>query len=315
LSGRPLPKDESGLPLEEAIRLFRADKENQGVTDTVKSKYERELDRLRAFCERHSVFTVQAITRELLIGYAATWPDVYGSTMTRYQVQARLKHFLRFCMDSGWLDRAPKLTRIRVDQPPTLPLTDKEYAALLKAIPATFGQHPYPKDKPAKVHALIQLMRWTGLAIRDAVTLERGEIHFDKAAKLHSIVTSRQKTGTHVSVPLKPEVAEELLAVLNGNPKYVFWSGNGLESSTVTHWQDDMRRLFKAAGVESDGHMRSHRLRDTFAVDMLSKGVSMEKVSKLLGHESIKTTERSYAQWAKTRQDRLNKLVIGTWDK
>jgi integrase/recombinase XerD len=162
---------------------------------------------------------------------------------------------------------------------------------------------------------LIQLMRWTGLAIRDAVTLEREEIHFDKAAKLHSIVTSRQKTGTHVSVPLKPDVAEELLAVLNGNPKYVFWTGNGLESSTVTHWQDDMRTLFKAAKIESNGHMRSHRLRDTFAVDLLSKGVPMEEVSKLLGHDSIKTTEKSYARWAKTRQDRLNSLVTATWKK
>ena len=31
-----MPKDESGFPLEEAIWLFRADKENQGVTDAVK---------------------------------------------------------------------------------------------------------------------------------------------------------------------------------------------------------------------------------------------------------------------------------------
>lgn len=315
LSGRAPVKSASGFSLAEAIKLFQADKENQGVTDAVKGKYKRELDRLRMFCEAHAVFTVQAIARELLIGYAATWPDLYGSTMTRYQVQARLKHFLRFCLDSGWLDRVPKLTRIRVDQPATLPLTEKEYAALLKAIPVTFGQPPFAKDKAAKVRALIQLMRWTGLAIRDAVTLERGEIQFDKALKLHCIVTSRQKTGTHVAVPIKPDVAEELLAVANGNPKYVFWTGNGLESSTVTHWQDDMRTLFKAAGIESDGHMRSHRLRDTFAVDMLSKGVPMEEVSKLLGHESIKTTEKSYSAWAKTRQDRLNKLVIGTWKK
>ena len=126
-------------------------------------------------------------------------------------------------------------------------------------------------------------------------------------------MTSRQKTGTHVSTPLKLDVAQELLAVLNGNPKYVFWTGNGLESSTVTHWQDDMRTLFKAAGIESNGHVRSHRLRDTFAVDLLSKGVPMEEVSKLLGHESIKTTERSYAKWVKRRQDRLDKLVRGTW--
>lgn len=315
LSGRPAPKDESGFPLQEAIRLFRADKDNQGVTETVKGKYKRELDRLRKFCEgqREPVFTVQALTRELLIGYAATWLLAYGSSMTRYQVQARLKHFLRFCSDSGWLDRAPKLTRIRVDQPPTLPLTGKEYAALLKAIPTTFGQHPYPKDKPAKVRALVQLMRWTGLAIRDAVTLEREELQ--KHGGLYRIVTSRQKTGTHVSVPIKPGVAEELLKVLNGNPRYVFWSGNGLESSTVTHWQDDMRTLFKAAGIKSDGHMRSHRLRDTFAVDLLSKGVPMEEVSKLLGHDSIKTTEKSYSQWAKTRQVRLDKLVTATWKK
>jgi integrase/recombinase XerD len=315
LSGRAVPKPAQGFSLAEAVKLFQVDKENQGVTEAVKGKYKRELDRLRKFCEAHAVFTVQALTRELLIGYTATWPELYPSTTTRYQVQARLKHFLRFCLDSGWLERAPKLTKIRVEAAPTLPLTDKEYARLLQAIPEAFGQHPFPKDKPAKVRALVQLMRWTGLAIRDAVTLERGEIQFDKSTDLHCIVTSRQKTGTHVSVPLKPEVAEELLTVLNGNPKYVFWTGNGLESSTVTHWQDDMRTLFKAAGIESNGHMRSHRLRDTFAVDLLSKGVPMEEVSKLLGHESIKTTEKSYSAWAKIRQDRLNKLVIGTWVK
>jgi integrase/recombinase XerD len=314
LSGRAAPKHPSGFSLAEAIKLFRADKENQGVTETVKGKYRRELDRLRVFGEAHGAFTVQSLTRELLIGYAATWPELYPSTTTRYQVQARLKHFLRFCYDNQWLDRIPKLTKIRVDEAPTLPLTAKEYARLLKAIPVAFGAPPFPKDKAAKVHALIQLMRYSGLAIRDAVTLERGEIQLDKSTNHHCVVTKRQKTGTHVSVPLKPEVAKELLAVLNGNPKYVFWTGNGLEASAVTHWQDDIRTLFKAAGIESDGHMRSHRLRDTFAVDLLSKGVPMEEVSKLLGHDSIKTTEKSYSAWAQVRQDRLNKLVIGSWD-
>jgi integrase/recombinase XerD len=57
------------------------------------------------------------------------------------------------------------------------------------------------------------------------------------------------------------------------------------------------------------------RLRDTFAVDLLEKGGPLEEVSKLLGHESIKTTERSYAKWVKGRQDRLDNLVTGTWKK
>jgi integrase len=59
--------------------------------------------------------------------------------------------------------------------------------------------------------------------------------------------------------------------------------------------------------------MVSHRLRDTFAVDLLQKGVPMEEVSKLLGHTSIRTTEKHYAKWMKGRQDRLDSLVIGTW--
>jgi integrase len=41
----------------------------------------------------------------------------------------------------------------------------------------------------------------------------------------------------------------------------------------------------------------------------------MEEVSKLLGHSSIKTTEKSYAKWSKGRQDRLDKLVIGSWSE
>jgi integrase/recombinase XerD len=59
--------------------------------------------------------------------------------------------------------------------------------------------------------------------------------------------------------------------------------------------------------------MMSHRLRDVFVLDLLEKGVPLEEVSKLLGHESIKTTERSYAKWVKGRQERLDSLVMGTW--
>jgi integrase/recombinase XerD len=302
---------EKATSIAEAIRLFQSDKKNQGITQDVLNKYNRELTRLQAFAEKQNAFTVKAVSQELLIGYQEDWLVLYPSSQTRASVQARLKHFLRFCFESGWLDRPPKLTKIRVDESPTLPLTDKEYEKLLKTIPKVFTHPPYPKDKATTVHALVQLMRWTGLAIRDAVTLERNEIQLDD--HLYRITTSRQKTGTHVSIPIRPEVAQELLAVLNGNPKYVFWSGNGLESSTVTHWQDDMRTLFNEAGIKSEGHMRSHRLRDTFAVDLLQKGVPLEEVSKLLGHDSIKTTEKSYAKWVKSRQDRLDKLVMATW--
>ena len=313
LAGRVSAEPASELrTLSDAIDVFKADKQNQGISGDVIGKYSRELDRLRAFAEGRNVFTVARLSRELLIDYQAEWETRYPSSNTRQMVQARLKNFLRFCYDNKWLDRVPRLSSIKADEAPTLPLTDREYIHLLKTIPASFPDGA----KATRVRGLVQLMRWSGLAIRDAVTLRRDELIHDKAKKVYRIVTARQKTGTHVSVPIPPTVAKEVLAVMNGNKDYVFWStGNGKEQSAVTNWQHDLRQLFRDAGITSAGNMLSHRLRDTFAVDLLEKGVPLEEVSKLLGHESIKTTERHYAKWVKARQDRLDSLVIGTWKK
>ena len=62
--------------LQTCIDIFIQDKKNQGITEKVIGKYTRELARLRVYCERKIVFTVQRITRELLTGFCATWPDL-----------------------------------------------------------------------------------------------------------------------------------------------------------------------------------------------------------------------------------------------
>jgi len=246
LSGKLLPEAAATQTLEHAITVFKADKKNQGLTADIQGRYSRELARLQTFCEGHSVFTVQGITRELLVSYQSTWPDLYESSNTRLAVQARLRNFLRFCFDSKWLDRVPKTSRIKVDEVPTLPLNTKEYERLLKAVPVAFPD----SVKAARVRGLVQCMRFSGLAIRDTVTLRQSELVHDHKKKLYRIVTSRQKTGTHVSVPIPPAVAKEILAVVNGNPEYIFWNtGNGTETTAVSHWQHDLRKLFREAGI------------------------------------------------------------------
>jgi integrase len=58
-----------------------------------------------------------------------------------------------------------------------------------------------------------------------------------------------------------------------------------------------------------NGH--THRFRDTFAVALLEKGATIENVSRLLGHTSIKITERHYSPWVKSRQDALDAALEG----
>ena len=77
--------------------------------------------------------------------------------------------------------------------------------------------------------------------------------------------------------PFRP-MYQELLTVLNGNPVYVFWSGEGEEESITKSWAKlYLAPLFEAAKLASNGYMKSHRLRDTFAVDLLEKASPLRK--------------------------------------
>ena len=54
--------------------------------------------------------------------------------------------------------------------------------------------------------------------------------------------------------------------------------------------------------------------RDTFAVELLNRGVPIDRVSLLLGHSSVKVTERHYAPFVKERQQQLEVYARLAWD-
>jgi len=56
-----------------------------------------------------------------------------------------------------------------------------------------------------------------------------------------------------------------------------------------------------------------HMFRDTFAVEMLLAGVPLDQVSVLLGHSSVKTTEKHYAPFVKARQGQIIAKVERAW--
>jgi site-specific recombinase XerD len=320
LSGKePEPKD-TGRDISSAADVFIAAKEVEGLTPDLIGKYRLWLGRLASYCEAQSVFTVQGITGEIIIGFCKSWEQQYPSALTRSKLRERYKSFMRFCQSHGWITRVPEWPKIQSDgKAPTLPLTAEQYTRLLDSVYVIVKA---PEDAVVenqtytywvkRVHGLFQLMRWSGLSIMDALTLPRAELF--KRDGDYRVVTQRTKTGTDVSVVIPPEVAAELLAIPNDNDRYFFWSGVGSKKSICGNWgKRFVVPAFDEAGIEG-GHMKSHRLRDTFACDLLEKGVALEDVSKLLGHRSIKTTEKHYAAWVKTRQSRLDNVVRSTWE-
>jgi integrase len=112
------------------------------------------------------------------------------------------------------------------------------------------------------------------------------------------------KTGTPVYCPLPPFV----IAALNMIPEstHFFWTGNSTPKTVAGVWQESLKRLFILAGVP-DGH--AHRFRDTFSVELLLAGVSIERVSIVLGHQSVRITEKHYALWVRARQEQLEAML------
>lgn len=294
-SGGTVATAQERVTLPAALKLFLVEKNTEGITTGVYKKYEREIQRFVDFCADLGKHFPSDVDKLILLEYKALWEEVYPSSATRASVQTRLRNFLRFLNEAGWLESIPKMKAVKIDVPPTMPLSKDQYAVLC----STVGKI-YTEDKAARVHALIQLMRFSGLAISDAVNFDRSKMA--QAEGIWLITTARQKTGNHVCVPIPAAIAEEVLAA----PAFNVHS--------VTVWHDFLQKLFQAA-FGKDTTFTPHSLRDTAAVEWLAAGIPLEEVSKLLGHSSVKTTEKHYAPWVKARQDRLISLVTATWGR
>ena len=290
-----------------AYEAFVQEKTVQGVAPNTLDQYTRVALRLTEFCESRGVFTFDGITLPFLTEYKATWPALYPSSASRKTMQTVLRVFLHYCHNVGWLDRVPKLSPVKLtDVEPTMPLSAEEYQKLLDSVGLEFSG-----ARAARVRCLILLMRWSGLAIRDACTLRRDALIPSKDGTRYNVVTKRLKTGVPVSVPVPLGVATEILAFQKG--EYLLWDSERWTARAFSQYAGlEIAAVFFRACITC-GHMVSHRLRDTFAVDLLEKGVPLEAVSKMLGHKNISTTENHYAQWVKGRQDRLDNLVTATW--
>ncbi len=284
--------------IQQATESFLADANARELREATLSKYRLLFRRLGEFASANGLRYINEFDLEKLRAFRATWPDHNLSALKKLE---RLKSFFGFVRDSGWLEDNPArlLKNPKITDCPTLPFTREQMANILAAC----ADYPDRRYAP-RVRALVLLLRYSGLRIRDAVTLSRDRI---RDGKLH---LTTAKTGTVVWCPLPPFVIEALEAI-QGNGSFMFWTGESNPKSCVGDWQRSLRRLFRLAGVP-DGH--AHRFRDTFAVELLLSGVPLERVSMLLGHRSVKVTEQSYSPWVAARQEQLEADVRRTWD-
>lgn len=275
-----------------------------------KAFFERQL---LPWCKEHGLCRLDQLQVSPLRKLRQSW-DVNSTTAGRWH--ERLRSFFAFCLANGWVAKNPTnaLKRpVTTGNRPTDYFNRREFQRIVFATEKyEYGGGHDCRHRAKRLRALVLLMRWSGLAIKDAVGLRREGLDDSGALFLR-----RAKTGVPVFVPLPPMVVSLLQGLPSMPPNYFFWSGRGDLCSAVKGYQRSFRKLFRLANIRyPDGTpkpCRSHMFRDTFAVELLLAGVPIDRVSVLLGHHSVKMTEKHYLPWVKDRQKQLTALVRRAW--
>jgi integrase/recombinase XerD len=295
-----------GIPaLEDAIAQYIADCRRRGLAPGTVHNYERTLGLLAASAK---VQDVSGLTVQHLRDFSASRADRKGrrsaftSGRTLRKELEHLRAFCAFCVDNQWIGTNPaRGVKMPKDvSRPTLPFSPEEVRRLIAAVDDIDNNYAVGIER-ARVRAkgLVLLLLYSGLRVGDAVQLKRERLGDDGRLLLRM-----EKTGAPLYVRLPPHVISALrsIPVESG---YFFWSGKSELATAVGSARRTIACLASLTGIPA----HPHRFRDTFSVELLKSGADLFTVQKLLGHTSIKTTEKHYSPWVLEMQRGLDRAT------
>ena len=292
--------------MKEAVEKYIADGVARNLNAESVKKMRDAVERLfLGFCVKSGYRLLKQLGVDEIREFRNSLVKKYAASSAQTRLEY-VRGFLRFCQNSGWISANPvaAVKPPKSNSSPTLPFEEVEIERMLAAADTFTVKGNFGAGNRKRVRAMILLLRYSGLRISDASTLERVRL---KGTKLFLYT---QKTGTPVRVPLPEHVVDALTESPSDDPKHFFWNGSSLKTSAVKIWETTFKTVFEKANIKG-GHI--HRFRDTFAVRLLEKGVSIETVSVLLGHSNIGITLKHYRPWVKSLQEKLEKEVALAW--
>ena len=200
----------------------------------------------------------------------------------------------------------------REDQKGHFPLLDNEVTAIENCSGLT------PAEEEYRNIFLLQIE--CGQRVSDLPKILTGKYRVKQGKKFKYIIISTIKENIKAHIPLRPKMrmwmekvnSHKLITPVKFE-KIVNGKGNGIYNQAI-------RRIVKKAGLDREivrinslllevrgplyEEITNHAARCTFITNMLKKGVSTERLSKMTGHASDEMIKRVYAQL--TEDDEIN---------
>ena len=204
-----------------------------------------------------------------------------SSTIHKYKIA--LKHFFNFCKKMEWINSNP--------------FSDIDLEKIQISAPYHFNKYEIESiknDDSEYVHWWRFLLE-TGMRACDAKFLRREHFNIQDGRMYMSF--SSKKTNIRLDVPISTE-AQQIVERSHDMLFRQMYKVKENKSHYDPFQTASLKRLRLILNYrKTDGKVRHHTFRHTFAITHLNNGMPKEVLQSFLGHGSVMTTEMYYANW------------------
>ena len=356
LKARDAKAEAQNVKVEKAVSMFLAAKRKEGISE---KRIERYIPLLGNVDPQTLTFQTNRRGNK---GRLAAWLDTlnprpvyisdltpvlveefrnsfdFGSDLTDFGTYGDLKRFLQYCVDRGWSSLMISRRQMAGVNAPrvkagsrTTAFSDEQYESILAAIKNRFPveiknlEDQKQHDDAHRVLAFIELMRWGGLALGDAVFFNLNTMSDDGHLKYRRR-KMRGKTMRHAQPKLMSHVVDLLKTTvpIDGDMNRPFYDKNIAEDTNTNYWSAEVKSVFAEAGIETvktdirEREPHSHMLRDTFSVGQIRAqyksglGFNPKVIADALG-DTVPVFLKHYApfieEFERAHMDAQNQIV------
>lgn len=254
---------------------------------TVRS-YDKDLRAFESYFKRlDNHLSWESVDADVIRGWMESMMDKGNTATSINRRLSALRSFFRFALGRSLVSRDPTLVVKGPKKSKPLPLFFKESEMdMLLDGDGLWGEG----FKDVRARTILMVFYSTGMRLSELTGLDISSVDFDN----REIKVTGKRNKQRI-IPFGEELAAVLRHYLNVRDEFLELHPEALfVTEKGTRMNPDQVRYEVKKNVSRVSTMKKrtpHVLRHTFATAMLNNGAGLESVKKLLGHDSLKTTE------------------------
>ncbi len=272
-------------PVESFLEMMAAEK---GAAQNTIEAYRRDIEQFLECCATDNL---KKISEDDISDFMQYLGKQQRSPKTVARKLSAIREFFKFLYTEKDIKENPAANLLTPKQQKPLPkfLTKKEIHSLIAV--ARQGNSASQR----RVAVMLELMYACGLRVSELVSLPENCLNFDKRQLM-----VRGKGSKERLIPVAPAAIEAVFDYLTYRDEFIkdgrrsiwFFPSKTSASGHITRdgFFKHLKELGCLAGI-SPAKLSPHVLRHSFATHLLNSDVDLRAVQKMLGHESINTTE------------------------